>query len=90
MEKTTNIVTLTLKSKTIFGYLKTFETGATCYELIEKFAKELTEKGYNIAKINSVNAILASLATKGLVEKSKVVYNGKLVTKYTIIPQNKD
>ena len=42
------------------------------------------EKGLNIdtQKINSVNATLASLATKELATKTKVAYNEKMVTNY--------
>lgn len=63
---------------------KSTEKGATCYQVIKDFKKELEEKKIDTSKINSVNATLASLATKELVTKTKVAYNDKMVTCYTL------
>lgn len=77
-------VKLTEKQVFIKDLLKNYEKGATCYELIKDYAKDLKEKGISIDKINSVNATLASLATKGLVSKSKIAYNDKMATLYKL------
>ena len=50
--------------------------------------RKLNEKGIDTKKINSVNATLASLATKELVTKSKIAYNDKMVTLYTLKENN--
>lgn len=76
-------VKLTQKQIFIGGLILTYEKGATCYQLIKDYAKELKDNGISIDKINSVNATLASLASKGLVVKTKVAYNDKMVTNYT-------
>ena len=67
--------------------VKVFEKtgkGATCYQILKDFKKDLEEKKIDTTKINSVNATLASLATKELVTKTKVAYNDKMVTLYTL------
>jgi Fe2+ or Zn2+ uptake regulation protein len=79
---------LTEKQLFIKDLLSHYEKGATCYDIIKDYSKELTEKGIDTKKINSVNATLASLATKGLVSKVKTPYNDKLVTLYTLIKEN--
>lgn len=79
---------LTEKQTFIKGLLSHYEKGATCYDIIKDYSKELTEKGIDTKKINSVNATLASLATKELVTKSKVAYNDKMVTLYTLKENN--
>lgn len=73
---------LTDKQIFIGGLLLKYEKGATCYQIIEDYKKELQEKGISIDKINSVNATLASLATKELATKSKVAYKDKMLTNY--------
>lgn len=73
---------LTDKQIFIGGLLLKYEKGATCYQIIEDYKKELQEKGISIDKINSVNATLASLATKELATKNKVAYKDKMLTNY--------
>lgn len=79
---------LTEKQTFIKDLLSHYEKGATCYDIIKDYSKELIEKGIDAKKINSVNATLASLATKELVIKSKVAYNDKMVTLYTLKVNN--
>ena len=79
---------LTEKQLFIKDLLSHYEKGATCYDIIKDYSKELKEKGISTDKINSVNATLASLATKDLVIKSKVAYNDKMVTLYTLKENN--
>ena len=73
---------MTQKQMFVGKLLITYEKGATCYQLIKDYAKELKEQGISIDKINSVNATLASLASKELATKTKVAYNDKMVTNY--------
>lgn len=73
---------LTDKQIFIGGLLLKYEKGATCYQIIEDYKKELQKKGISIDKINSVNATLASLATKELATKNKVAYKDKMLTNY--------
>ena len=73
---------MTQKQIFVGKLLITYEKGATCYQLIKDYAKELKEQGISIDKINSVNATLASLASKELATKTKVAYNDKMVTNY--------
>ena len=79
---------LTEKQLFIKDLLSRYEKGATCYDIIKDYANELKEKGISTDKINSVNATLASLATKDLVIKSKVAYNDKMITLYTLKENN--
>lgn len=79
---------LTEKQLFIKDLLSHYEKGATCYDIIKDYSKELKEKGISTDKINSVNATLASLATKDLVVKSKVAYNDKMITLYTLKENN--
>ena len=73
---------MTQKQIFVGKLLITYEKGATCYQLIKDYAKELKDNGMSIDKINSVNATLASLASKELATKTKVAYNDKMVTNY--------
>lgn len=75
-------VKMTQKQIFVGKLLITYEKGATCYQLIKDYAKELKDNGISIDKINSVNATLASLASKELATKTKVAYNDKMVTNY--------
>lgn len=75
-------IKMTQKQMFVGGLLIRYEKGATCYQLIKDYAKELKEQGISIDKINSVNATLASLASKELATKTKVAYNDKMVTNY--------
>lgn len=75
-------IKMTQKQMFVGGLLTRYEKGATCYQLIKDYAKELKEQGISIDKINSVNATLASLASKELATKTKVAYNDKMVTNY--------
>lgn len=79
---------LSEKQTKIMEVLKDFQEkegkGANSYNLIELYKDVLEANKINTERINSVNATLASLATKGLVKKSKELYNGKLITKYTL------
>lgn len=79
---------LTEKQIFIKDLLSHYKKGATCYDIIKDYSKELIEKGIDTKKINSVNATLASLATKELVTKSKIAYNEKMVTLYTLKENN--
>ena len=79
---------LTGKQLFIKDLLSHYKKGATCYDIIKDHSKELIEKGIDTKKINSVNATLASLATKELVTKRKVAYNDKMVTLYTLKENN--
>lgn len=79
---------LTDKQIFIKDLLSRYKKGATCYDIIKDYSKELIEKGIDTKKINSVNATLASLATKELVTKRKVAYNDKMVTLYTLKENN--
>lgn len=80
---------LTEKQVFIGGLLATYEKGATCYQIIEDFGNELKSKAISIDKINSVNATLASLASKELVVKTKVLYKDKMVTLYTLTEEGR-
>ena len=60
---------MTQKQILLGEILATYEEGATCYQIIEENATTLKENSINIDKINSVNATLASLVTKGLADK---------------------
>ena len=53
------------------------EKGLNVYEFIKTYKKDLEKQSIDTKKINSVNATLASLATK-----TKVAYNEKMVTNY--------
>lgn len=75
-------VKMTQKQIFVGKLLITYEKGATCYQLIKDHSKELKDNGISIEKINSVNATLASLASKELATKTKVAYNDKMVTNY--------
>ena len=78
-------IKMTQKQIFIGKLLLTYEKGATCYQIIKDYAKDLKDNGFSIDKINSVNATLASLASKELVTKNpngKVQHNDKLVTLY--------
>lgn len=75
---------LTEKQIFIKDLLSHYEKGATCYQIIKDNESALKEKGIDTQKINSVNATLASLATKGLVSKSKIAYNDKMATLYLL------
>ena len=79
---------LTEKQIFIKDLLNHYKKGATYYDIIKDNSKELNEKGIDTKKINSVNATLASLATKELVTKSKIAYNDKMVTLYTLKENN--
>ena len=80
-------VKLTEKQVFIKELLANYEKGATCYQVISDNKEALEKKGIDTKKINSVNATLASLASKGLVSKSKIAYNDKMATLYSITSQ---
>lgn len=73
---------MTQKQIFVGKLLLTYENGATCYQLIKDYGKDLKDNGFSIDKINSVNATLASIASKELATKTKVAYNDKMVTNY--------
>ena len=58
------------------------EKGLNVYEFIKTYKKDLEKQNIDTQKINSVNATLASLASKELATKTKVAYNDKMVTNY--------
>lgn len=78
---------LTAKQIFIGGLLVKYyienKKGLNVYEFIKLYKKDLEKEKIDTLKINSVNATLASLATKELVVKTKVAYNDKMVTLYT-------
>lgn len=70
-------VKLTANQEAILKILgENFAEGAFAAEVLEKVEGKT---------FNAVNATLASLATKGLVTKSKGVFNDKMLTKYTLV-----
>lgn len=73
---------MTQKQMFVGGLLASYEKGATCYQIIKDYANDLQKQAISIDKINSVNATLASLASKELATKTKVAYNDKMVTNY--------
>lgn len=75
---------LTTKQLLIANLLKGYKDGVTCYQLIEDNKDTLTKNNIDVVKINSVNATLASLATKQLVSKKRIAYKEKIATRYTI------
>lgn len=75
-------ITLTNKQTRVANLLILYEKGVNVYDFIKDNEKTLLSIGINTKKINSANATLASLATKGLVDKSKVAYNDKMITNY--------
>ena len=77
-------IKLTQKQQMILDLVKASETkSSTCYDLIENNKDLLKNNNIDTTKINSVNATLASLATKGLLSKSKIAKNDKFITLYT-------
>lgn len=71
-------VKLTANQEAILKILKEdFAEGAFAAEVLEKVEGKT---------FNAVNATLASLATKGLVSKTKGIFNDKMLTKYTLVP----
>lgn len=76
-------IKLTDKQRGVAKLLITYEKGVNVYELLKDHKQALEKLGVNTLKINSANATLASLATKELVNKEKVAYNEKIITKYT-------
>ena len=75
-------IKLTQKQIFVGGLLATYEKGATCYDRIKDYSEDLKKQGISIDKINSVNATLASIASKELATKTKVARNDKMVTNY--------
>ena len=75
-------IKMTQKQIFVGGLLATYEKGATCYDLIKDYSEDLKKQGISIDKINSVNATLASIASKELATKTKVARNDKMVTNY--------
>lgn len=71
-------VKLSANQEAILKILKeNFADGAFAADVLEKVEGKT---------INSVNATLASLATKNLVSKKKEAKGEKVLTKYTVIP----
>lgn len=71
-------VKLSANQEAILKILKeNFADGAFAADVLEKVEGKT---------INSVNATLASLATKKLVSKKKEAKGEKVLTKYTVIP----
>lgn len=76
-------IKLTQKQLFIGGLLVNhLEKGITCYEFIKTYEKDLKSQAIDTTKINSVNATLASLASRELATKTKVAYNDKMATNY--------
>ena len=73
-------VKLTSNQEAILKVLReNFAEGAFAAEVLEKVEGKT---------FNAVNATLASLASKGLVSKTKGIFNDKMLTKYTPILNN--
>ena len=73
-----NEVKLTANQEAILKILgENFAEGAFAAEVLEKVEGKT---------FNAVNATLASLASKGLVSKTKGIFNDKMLTKYTLVP----
>ena len=71
-------VKLTANQEAILKVLgENFAEGAFAAEVLEKVEGKT---------FNAVNATLASLASKGLVSKTKGIFNDKMLTKYTLVP----
>ena len=71
-------VKLTANQEAILKILgENFAEGAFAAEVLEKVEGKT---------FNAVNATLASLASKGLVSKTKGIFNDKMLTKYTLVP----
>ena len=71
-------VKLTANQEAILKVLgENFAEGAFAAEVLEKVEGKT---------FNAVNATLASLASKGLVSKTKGIFNDKMLTKYTFVP----
>lgn len=71
-------VKLTSNQEAILKVLgENFAEGAFAAEVLEKVEGKT---------FNAVNATLASLASKGLVSKTKGIFNDKMLTKYTLVP----
>ena len=72
-----NEVKLTANQEAILAILKEnfVEEGAFACDVLEKVEGKT---------FNAVNATLASLASKGLVSKTKGIFNDKMLTKYTL------
>ena len=70
-------VKLTANQEAILKVLReNFAEGAFAAEVLEKVEGKT---------FNAVNATLASLASKGLVSKTKGIFNDKMLTKYTLV-----
>ena len=70
-------VKLTANQEAILKILgENFAEGAFAAEVLEKVEGKT---------INAVNATLASLASKGIVSKTKGIFNDKMLTKYTLV-----
>lgn len=70
-------VKLTANQEAILKVLgENFAEGAFAAEVLEKVEGKT---------FNAVNATLASLASKGIVSKTKGIFNDKMLTKYTLI-----
>ena len=80
--KTTDSLKLTDKQTLVSKMVITYSNGVNVYELLQDHKEDLQKVGIKTDKINSANATLSSLASKGLVIKSKVAYNNKMVTNY--------
>ena len=66
--------------KEVAGVLRTFEGGkAYSREVYDRMVAEGSKRTFN-----SVNATLAAMAGKGYVDKTKGLYNEKLLTCYTL------
>ena len=70
-------VKLTANQAAILKVLgENFAEGAFAAEVLEKVEGKT---------FNAVNATLASLASKGIVSKTKGIFNDKMLTKYTLV-----
>lgn len=77
-------LTITEKQMKGLKVLQVVNKQVCCKELITKNKELVKEQGFDTQKVNALNATLASLATKGLVEKEPKQFGDKLLTHYSL------
>ena len=77
-------VALTEKQIKGLEILKIVNKQVCSEELRTQFANLLKERNFDTEKVNSINATLASLVSKGFVDKEPMAYNKKMLTHYSI------
>ena len=74
----------TAKGLFILNLLSIYEKGTHAKGLIQDNVEELKTQKIDTTRINSVNATLAYLATKGWTSKERKLIGEKVLTSYTI------